>query len=136
MAWLHAVPKPPEGSKRAKSESASRLSRIDRMKKDGIAPAMPPCPAPHIIARLIEIGITENSGMGPAPLSWREIQAWQQNVSVRLAPWEARLIRSLSLTYLGQLGRAESESCPAPWHAGVTKREIEVEEDRLRSVLG
>ena len=44
----------------------------------GVPPRMPPNPAPHIIARLIEIGLTESNGMGPSPLSWQAIGAWPQ----------------------------------------------------------
>lgn len=106
------------------------------MKKDGIEPKMPPNPAPHIIYRLTEIGLTEANGMGASPLSWREIEAWQRSTRVRLAPWEARLIRQLSIEYLGEARRAESENCPAPYHTEVTRREREVEEEQLRMVLG
>lgn len=137
MAWLGAVPKPPEGSRRAQSNMpVSTLSRLDRLKRDGIEPTMPPNHAPHIIARLTEIGLTESNGMGLSPLSWREIEAWQRATRVRLAPWEARLIRQLSIEYLGESRRAESENCPAPWRAEVTQRERDAEEANLRMVLG
>jgi hypothetical protein len=136
MAWLNATPKPPEGSKRAKNSQAPTLSRIDRLKRDGLTPPMPPNPVPHIVSRLLEIGLTETTGVGPAPLSWREISEWQRNTSVELAPWEARLLRSLSVAYIAEGRRAESETCPPPWHAAPTQREIDVAEARLRMVLG
>lgn len=137
MAWLGATPKPPPGSKRAKIEDeASKISRIDRLKKDGITPPMPPNPAPHILSRLIEIGLTEANGMGASPLSWREIRAWQELTGVELTPWEARLIRHLSTAYLAESRRGESENCPPPWRAEVTEREREVEQARLEMVLG
>lgn len=136
MAWLNAVPKPPEGSKRAKAAIAPTLSRLDQMKRDKVEPAMPPNPAPHIILRLTEIGLTETNGMGPSPLSWREIEAWQRVTGVHIAPWEARLIRQLSIAYIAEGRRAESENAPAPWRAEVTQREREIEEARLRMVLG
>ncbi len=106
------------------------------MKRDGVPISMPPNPMPHLIDRLIEIGLTEAAGMGVVPLSWREIEAWQHNVHVALAPWEARLIRKLSVEYVAEGRRAESENCPPPWRAEVTAREREVEEARLRMVLG
>jgi hypothetical protein len=136
LAWLHAVPKPPEGSGRAKANQVNKLSRFDQMKRDRITPAMPPNPVPHILARLIEIGITQPGGMGPVPLSWSEIANWQRDTGVRLEPWEARLMRQLSISYLGELALAESENRPAPWRTEVTAREREVEEARLRAVLG
>ena len=137
MAWLNATPKPDAGTKRAKAEgNAPKLSRMDQMKRDKIVPQMPPNPAPHIIDRLVEIGLTEAAGMGAAPLSWQSILAWQDAVSVALPPWEARLIRKLSVEYLAESRRAESENCPAPWRGEVTQREVETEVDRLRMWLG
>jgi hypothetical protein len=136
MAWLQAVPKPPEGSKRAKAVQQAQISRIDRMTKDGITAAMPSNPMPHVITRLIEIGITESTGMGPAPLSWSEIGAWQASTGVLLAPWEAKLLRQLSIAYLSETRRAESENCPPPWRAEVSDRERDIEDARLRMVLG
>lgn len=106
------------------------------MKKDGITAKMPPNPAPQIVARLIEIGLTGSTGMGPAPLSWLEIEAWQRVTGFDLMPWEARLLRTLSVDYIAEGRRAESENCPAPWHAEVSKRELDVAEARLRTVLG
>lgn len=106
------------------------------MKKDGIPVQMPSNPAPHIVSRLIEIGITETSGMGPAPLGWGEIDSWQRCTKVRLAPWEARIIRKLSIAYIAESRRAESENCPPPWHAVVTVPEMASEIRQLKSVLG
>lgn len=137
MAWLHATPKPPPGTKRAKfADQAEKLSRLDQMKKDGVSPQVPPNPAPHIVARLVEIGITETTGMGPAPLSWRELGEWQRITGVALAPWEARLLRQLSLSYIAEGRRAESENCPPPWQAAVTQAERDAAEASLRLVLG
>ena len=136
MAWLAATPKPPEGTKRASAKDQDKRSRLERMKADKIEPTMPPNPMPHLISRLIEIGITEAGGMGPVPLSWREIVAWQEATRVRLAAWEARLMRQLSLTYISESRRAEDETCPAPYRMEITQRERDADEARLRLVLG
>ena len=136
MAWLHATPKPDPRSKRAKIDDAPKVSRVDRMKKDGVSPQMPPNPAPHISDRLVEIGLVEANGMGASPLSWREIDAWCARTGVELLPWEARLIRRLSVVYVAEGRRAESENAAPPWRAEVTPREWQLEEARLRMVLG
>lgn len=137
LAWLQATPKPPPGSKRAKlAEQAPAPSRIERLKRDGITPPMPPNPAPHIIERLIEIGLSEAAGMGAVPVSWITIEAWQRVTGTTIAAWEARLIRRLSTDYLTMSRKAESETCPPPWRAPVTEREIETEVQRLEMVLG
>jgi hypothetical protein len=136
MAFLHAVPKPPEGSRRAKLADQTNISRLDRLKKDGATVQMPPNPLPHVVDRLVEMGLTEAAGMGLAPLSWLTIDAWQRTTGVELAPWEARLIRRLSLAYLAESRRAESETCTPPWRAEVTQREIDNELASLQMVLG
>lgn len=137
MAWLYATPKPPPGTKRAELEQdAPKISRFAALKQQGIAPQMPPNSAPHITDRLVEIGLTGSNGMGIIPLPHTEIAAWQTNSCIRLAPWEARLIRRLSTEYVSESSRAESEHCAPPWRGQVTRREIETEEARLRAVLG
>jgi len=137
LAWLHATPKPAPGTKRAKAaENVPKLSRLERLKKDGITQQMPPNPVPHIVDRLLEIGLVEANGVGAVPISWREINEWQRATSVDLAPWEARLIRHLSTEYLAEGRRAESENYPPPWRAPVTRCEIETEQARLQMVLG
>lgn len=137
MAWLNATPKPDERTKRAKnSEGRPTISRLEQMKRDKIPLQMPPNPAPHIVDRLVEVGLSEAAGMGIAPLSWQSLNAWQLATGVVLAPWEARLIRRLSVEYVAEGRRAESENAPAPWRTEVTAREMELELARLEMVLG
>lgn len=121
---------------RAKAEDLPTISRLDQLKKDGVDPSMPPNPAPHILARLMEIGLMEANGMGTSPISWREVVAWQEATGIRISAGEARLIRKLSTEYLHQSRRSEDETCPPPWRAEVTQRERELETARLEMVLG
>jgi hypothetical protein len=74
-------------------------------------PAMPDCDAQYLIEYLFEIGPTE----GDAPLSHAELQAWQQNTGITLQPWELRLLKKLSLEYLGMYREASEPDCPVPW---------------------
>ena len=97
---------------------------------------MPPNPLPEVTARLIEMGISEAAGMGVGPISWLTIDAWQRVTGIHLPTWEARLIRQLSVDYLAEGRKAESENCPPPWHAPVTERERNLEQARLEMVLG
>lgn len=137
MAWLHATPKPDERTRRAKIlADAPKLTRLEKLKRDGVTPPMPPNPAPHIVDRLVEIGMSEAAGMGVAPLSWREIDAWCARTGVDLEPWEGRLLRRLSSEYIAEGRRAESENCPPPWRAPVTEREVKAERAGLEMVLG
>lgn len=140
LAWLHAVPKPPEGSRRAeratKTGQAPKHSRLDLMKKSGSDPQMPPNPAPHIIAWLVDMGITEPRGMGQAVLSWGEIDAWCRRTRLDIEPWVARLIRHLSNAYIAFGRQAESETCPPPWRARAAPPDRSGEQAALEAVLG
>lgn len=138
MAWLNAAPKPPEGSKRAQDRSAPPSpTRLEAMRADKIVPPMPPNPAPHIIERLLAMGLTEPAGMGSGPLTWNTIAQWQALTGISLQPWEATLIRKLSVEYLAESRRAEAETCPPPWRSDVvTEQQKQVELKRLQMVLG
>lgn len=97
---------------------------------------MPPLPLPHIIERWTEIGMTGSNGMSATPLPWAEIAAWQANTGVRLSPWEARLMRALSIAYVHQSRISEDETCPSPWRGEVTEAEKAAEISILDAVLG
>jgi hypothetical protein len=137
MAWLNAVPRPAEGASRARADvSAPKLSRAAQMRANGIRnPLMPPNPLPHVIDRLLEVGLSEAAGMGVGPVSWLTIDAWRRQTGAELMPWEARLIRRLSIEYVAEQRRAESENCPPPWRWEVTEAEKKAEVASLRSIF-
>ena len=112
------------------------VSRLEQMKADKIPVLMPPNPAPELISRLVEIGLTEQGGMGAVPLKWSELDAWCNRTGVDLPPWEARLYRHLSVEYLRELHKAESEDCSPPWDAPITERQREVELRRVKARFG
>ena len=137
LAWLQATPKPPKGSRAAGvADQSPRKSRADVFKARKIEPPMPPNPLPHVLRWFTEMGISEAAGMGSAPLSWVTIDAWQRITGTRLSPWEARLIRSLSVAYLAESREAEDENRPAPWSAVSSAPERNAELAQLVSVLG
>lgn len=136
LGWLHAVPQPNENTQRAKKAKPNTLSRIDRLTREKRPVKMPPNPAPHIVNWLIEIGLTEANGMGESPVSWREINEWQAATGVSLSAFEARIIRELSIAYIAEKKRSESENCPPPWRAEITQSDREADEAGLRMVLG
>lgn len=136
LAWLHATPKPPEGSKRAARTTEKPVSRFERFKADKIVPPMPPCTSARVTERWIEIGMIQSGGMAPTALDWREIVAFATATGLTLTTWEVRTIRAMSVAYIGEGRRAEAETCPPPWNHGVLPQERETEEQRLRMVLG
>lgn len=140
LAWLYAVPQLPPKVKEAlersgQKVSANSVSRFDEMKASKILPPMPPNPMPHFILWFTELGIA-GSGMGPAPLTWIEIEAWQRSVRIGLSPWEARLMRSLSVAYLDQKGKSELTTDPAPWSTPVTIAARSADEAALDAMFG
>lgn len=76
---------------------------------------MPPCDAPHLIAYLFEIGPVAPGAMSGAPLSFLEIQAWQDCTGIALESWEARVLRRLSAEYLSESHAATKRDCKPPW---------------------
>lgn len=106
-----------------KSENSnveSTKTRLEIIEDDGRAPHYPPLEcAEHIIDYLFDVGPVMSGGMGSIQLTNTELQHWQQNVGIRLQPWEARFIRNLSRDYLGETHRATEKGCPAPWQSGI-----------------
>lgn len=97
---------------------------------------MPPVPDPKIMGMLMEIGLHQSTGMGIAPLSWSEIQAWAQMTRTLPSPADVRLIRQLSVEYVAESHRADDENAPPPWRAPISEAEANLEEQRLRMLLG
>ena len=93
---------------------AEPLSRLEQLKAQGIIPQYPENPAPWLTARLMEIGPTEDTGQGPAQLSWRELRHWQDQMGVELLPWELRMLRRLSLDWKNESLRAVKKKARAP----------------------
>lgn len=115
MAWLNTKPDP------LNKKSGETQRRIEGMKAAGIEPELPPNPLPYITEWLFEVGPTSPGGMGPAAVSWRDLEAWRALAGVDLMPWEAKLLRRLSTDFVNELHDAKKPDCPAPW-ASETER--------------
>mgnify|MGYP003440186712 CR=1 FL=1 len=76
---------------------------------------LPPVSAPWIIEWLLEVGPVDAAGVGVGPIKWREIDRWSKLSGTRLNPWQARLLRRLSLDWMQAAQAAEKPDCPAPW---------------------
>lgn len=53
--------------------------------------------------------------MGDGPLGYRDFAAWQEISGVDLMPWEASLLRRLSIEYAMTRHKAEEQDFPAPY---------------------
>jgi hypothetical protein len=121
LAWLHAAPTPgtPRGAAgRGAQDAPPPITRLQRLLNDGaVAVEMPPVPdaCGYLVDHLFEVGPAMPGGMGAAPISWQELQAWQHQCGVPLLPWEASLLRRLSQAYLNEHQAASVEDRPAPW---------------------
>jgi hypothetical protein len=137
MAWLNATPRPPADNPRSKTfNAATAPTRRDRLIQDRVPIQMPPVPLPHLVQWWTEIGVVGSNGMSATVLPWSEIAAWQVNTSVKLSPWESRIIRALSQAYVQQSRISEDETCPPPWRGEVTEAEKAAEIAVLDEVLG
>ena len=65
---------------------------------------MPELSMPYLWARLNDVGMCAQGGMGPAALSCTELQAWSHGTAQTLAPWEFCAIRAASRAFVAQLG--------------------------------
>lgn len=120
LAWLHAVPVPEQERKRnvaAAGPAPERQSRAEKIAANGGEPLLPLLcdELLYLIGYLWEAGPVTSAGMGPAPLSALEIQAWQRGAGIDLMPWEFLALRKLSRAYCGQLHDAETPDCPPPY---------------------
>ena len=112
----------PEASPGARADAA-KLSRRECIERDGGEIEMPPFDeGEYLIAYLYELGPTVAAGMGAGPVTFAEMAAWQAARGFELEPWEARLLRRLSVDYLAESHRATERNCPPPWGGSVAVR--------------
>lgn len=97
MAWLNATPEAEQPKGEAKRETKSRQQQLADA---DIEPEMPELAwGRHLIDYLLEVGPVMAAGMGSAPITFTELSNWQEQVGLRLTPWEVRTLRRLSLEY-------------------------------------
>lgn len=116
-AWLNAVPEESGSDQPTKKKPVTRREALRKELKMAETEEleMPPCDAQFLVGYLFEIGPTQGGGMGDAPLSHTEIEAFQRNTGIELDAWGARTLRRMSADYLAESQRAVAEDCPAPW---------------------
>lgn len=103
------------------------ISRLAKMQEEGAEPTFPPNSAPYLVEYMMEIGPVEAGGMEASPIGWSTIKDWQQLTGVQLEPWQARLIRRLSISYLDQSRKARAPECPSPWIADLQGQRASVD---------
>jgi hypothetical protein len=86
----------------------------------------------YLVGYLFEIGPVVPAGMGNGPISFSEIDAWVGITGRDLSPWEARILRELSIVYLNQQALSEKPDCPAPFCGSLDKKQLA---KHIRNVL-
>jgi hypothetical protein len=96
-----------------KSEQVTRAQKIER---NGGNPRFPDVgDADYVITYWHDLGVVESGGMGPIPLSSKEILSWQECTGVDLQAWEFRVLREMSRRYLIQSEESKKPECPPPF---------------------
>lgn len=147
-----------EKAKNDKSE-AKQLSRLEALRekwkpdwsewvdeatiealRESFMPKLPPIEGGEYLANLLwEIGPVTPNGMGSSPLSFLEIQAWQNCTGVSLRTSEVMALRTLSIAYLNESQQATDIDRLAPWTEfedaqQVPSRKTESLRDSLRAL--
>ncbi|MDM0011988.1 hypothetical protein QTH87_05985 [Variovorax sp. J22P168] len=134
-AWLAAVPADDSSTARV-THPASPQSRGAQREAAGFAVDMPPLDAAaHLVDVLWQIGPSMPTGMGAVPISFGEMQAWQQQTGYALGSWEVRTLRRMSAAYVAQAEEARQRDCPPPWLAKEAPREGAKTARRIRAFL-
>lgn len=118
-AWLSAPRdrcEPSAGGKRR--ELPSRYEELRRDKRPVVLPHVPH--GQHLLRHLWDVGPSVPGVNGPQPVPYSELQSWQHMRGVRLSPWEAWCLRSLSQEWCAQFEEARSPAAPRPGQAQAT----------------
>lgn len=89
MGWLNA---------KEKGSDNTRLWAFNKIGADPILPELDP--ENDIADALMDLGFVSTSGMGLAPLSFLEIQAYAELNDAHLTTWAVRLIREMSQSFV------------------------------------
>lgn len=88
------------------------------MKSKGVAPSLPPLEwGEYLINFLWEFGPGMPTGSGSGPVTFSEMDAWQRVCGIDLQPWEAQLLRRLSIEYCNESCLATKPNRPPPFGA-------------------
>jgi len=138
-AWLSVTltpPKPPRNKKSISSDEPP-ISRRQKFQADGVAHGMPdPGPAAYLLGIFRDVGPVRNEGMGPFPLGYGDLFAWQQCMGVQLSPWEAGVLCDLSRAYCSELSTAADPQAAAPGSSSETRKQAIQRRERVSNGLG
>lgn len=71
---------------------------------------------PYLVGCFHSLGLYLNTGMGMAPLSWQEIDAYSRVSFVNLSGWEAVQLINMSRQYCSWYNKGKKVDCVSPWN--------------------
>jgi hypothetical protein len=83
---------------------------------------------------LHEAGLVSQTGMGVAPLEWKEICAWLDATELSLSVWEKLTIKTLSEAYAAEYNQASDPNRAAPFV--YVDEDIQAKRDVVASKIG
>lgn len=91
----------------------------------------------NLIDYLLEVGPVMAAGMGSAPITFTELGNWQEQLGLRLSPWEVRTLRRLSIEYNSESQAATKPDREPPFASSdaARLRNAQIERD-LNNFLG
>ena len=89
--------------------------------------SLPYARAEYLVLLFYELGICEQGDNGAKVVSWKELDAWQENTQRKLSPWEVVMIRDMSRAYVNEYYAGTDKLRPAPY----TDVEMTVEKRNL-----
>jgi hypothetical protein len=89
--------------------------------------SLPYARAEYLVLLFYELGICEQGDNGAKVVSWKELEAWQENTQRKLSPWEVITIRDMSRAYVNEYYAGSDKLRPAPY----TDVEMNVEKRNL-----
>lgn len=81
----------------------------------GGTPLMPELQAEYLLGYWTSLGMVENHGQGPSPLSPSTVKDWADSICIDLQPWEFAILLAMSRLYLDEFRQAESPDRPPPY---------------------
>lgn len=68
-------------------------------------PERPPA-GDYLWGWFLELHRVRGGGMGPAPITFQDLEAWARMRALRLAPWEVEVIQDLDTTWMNAQAEA------------------------------
>ncbi len=130
QAWLDTAPEPREQKKPRKQKPVIRREsrQISEQQKE------PPdiYATRFYIDALWQVGPAEFGEYGSKPISWAELNNWNQAAELDLKGWELETIRDLSGVYASWANKARSPDCRSLLATAVKQSAEDIENKLLK----